>query len=178
MTRQLIFIGGIHGVGKTFLCEILCERYNMMHVSASALIKKHVVFSKEKHVDDIEYNQQVLAVELQKLEFNKLMVLLDGHFTLINTAGEVSDVPYKTFDIISPSSIIVLVKDVKEIARQVYNRDGRIIEEAFLSRHQAREVSYACEVGQILGVPVLEIGVEKCFESTISQIWNIIGVQK
>lgn len=40
MKRQIIFVGGIHGVGKTTLCKKIESRYNMEHFSASNLIAK------------------------------------------------------------------------------------------------------------------------------------------
>lgn len=39
-TSNIIFIAGIHGVGKSTLCKKLSSRYNIEHYSASELIKK------------------------------------------------------------------------------------------------------------------------------------------
>ena len=40
MKRQIIFVSGVHGVGKTTLCKKIASRYKIEHFSASNLIAK------------------------------------------------------------------------------------------------------------------------------------------
>ena len=51
----MIFISGIHGVGKTFFCNLVKKETEIETYSASALItqKKHAGFSKDKLISDI-----------------------------------------------------------------------------------------------------------------------------
>ena len=37
--KNIIFIGGIHGVGKGTLCEKVCNDLNIRHLSASEVLK-------------------------------------------------------------------------------------------------------------------------------------------
>ena len=62
MPRKILFVGGIHGVGKSTLCDSICERMNVAHHSASELISKFVKVSHSanKRVTDVGKNQDVL----------------------------------------------------------------------------------------------------------------------
>ena len=62
MNNGIIFIAGIHGVGKTTLCNIVKEKLNINTFSSSALIQK---VNKQKsfinkHADDVKENQDIL----------------------------------------------------------------------------------------------------------------------
>lgn len=58
----MIFIGGIHGVGKTFFCKRIKDEMNISTYSASQLIlkKKRQNFSADKFASNIEGNQSYL----------------------------------------------------------------------------------------------------------------------
>ena len=58
----MIFISGVHGVGKTFFCDRVREATGIESYSASKLItqKKHSEFAKDKLIPDIDENQQYL----------------------------------------------------------------------------------------------------------------------
>jgi adenylate kinase len=36
---NIAFIGGIHGVGKSTICQQICDKLNLVYLSASELIK-------------------------------------------------------------------------------------------------------------------------------------------
>jgi len=39
MNKEIIFIGGIHGVGKGTLCKRIASDLNIIHLSASEVLK-------------------------------------------------------------------------------------------------------------------------------------------
>jgi len=45
--KNIIFIGGIHGVGKGTLCEKVCNDLNLLHLSASEVLKWEEISEKE-----------------------------------------------------------------------------------------------------------------------------------
>ena len=53
--NNMIFVGGIHGVGKTSFCKKISKAYSLEFYSASALISeiKKEQFSKNKMVEHI-----------------------------------------------------------------------------------------------------------------------------
>ena len=65
----MIFVCGIHGVGKTFFCEKLSKRTKLPMFSASRLIldNKEKNF-KNKQVDNIDINEEVLIDQINKLQ--------------------------------------------------------------------------------------------------------------
>jgi adenylate kinase len=69
MEHKIIFIGGVHGVGKTFLCNTVREELDIDHYSASDLIKKvkNVKFPTNKHIKGIGGNQNALIIALENI---------------------------------------------------------------------------------------------------------------
>lgn len=77
----MIFVSGIHGVGKTYFCEMTRERLGIKFFSASELIaeRKKQGFSPNKLVSDIDENQGFLldAIEcLRRDEGNSLLMVI------------------------------------------------------------------------------------------------------
>lgn len=58
----MIFISGVHGVGKTYFCDQVQKELNISAYPASRLIaeKKKVGFDSSKLVSDIDENLQYL----------------------------------------------------------------------------------------------------------------------
>ena len=61
--KNIIFIGGIHGVGKGTLCEKVCNELNLQHLSASEVLKWEEISEKEnKLVNDFTLTQNRLIL--------------------------------------------------------------------------------------------------------------------
>ncbi|EOG1982197.1 TPA: AAA family ATPase [Proteus mirabilis] len=79
-----IFISGVHGVGKSFLCDQFIKlNNNFIHISSSELISsvRKKSWDDNKIVLTPEENQSALLQELET--YNNKNILLDGHFCLI-----------------------------------------------------------------------------------------------
>lgn len=85
----MIFISGIHGVGKTFFCNLVKKEAGIETYSASALItqKKHAGFSKDKLISDIGSNQHYLLQAVDELKSSGHNFILDGHFCLLDKSA-------------------------------------------------------------------------------------------
>ncbi|MGM0496190.1 MAG: ATP-binding protein [Bacillota bacterium] len=157
MKRKIIFIGGIHGVGKTSLCNKLCKNLDIEFYSASDLIKKvkNVKFPTNKHNKEINENQDSLILAANKYINCETTCLLDGHFCLIDEKGNIIRVPTPTFTSLSPEAIIVLSDDPSNI----YNRSQCRYSTAFdiddIALFQNNEIMYSNLVSRTLGVPYL-----------------------
>ena len=90
----MIFISGIHGVGKTYLCSKLKEEFGFKAFSSSQLIsqQKGKDLSNNKLTGDIEDNQYYLCKAVDELKESINMFLLDGHFCLLNETGVITRV--------------------------------------------------------------------------------------
>ena len=66
MKNDIIFIGGIHGVGKGTLCERIESELGIVHLSASEVLKwkDFNVDSSDKRVADIDATQDRLLKNL------------------------------------------------------------------------------------------------------------------
>lgn len=93
-----IFVAGIHGVGKSFLCRHYAAQRKVVHATASALIKQELAeetWTHGKRVKDIAENQAALIRAVEKHWISKKRLLLDGHFVLRNNEGKLE--PIDTF---------------------------------------------------------------------------------
>ncbi len=95
----MIFISGVHGVGKSYFCGMVKEATGIKSYSASTLItqKKHSGFAKDKLIPDIDDNQHYLLQAINELKASGDNFILDGHFCLLNASGKITRIPADTF---------------------------------------------------------------------------------
>src|SRR5690606_12889108 len=113
--NNIIFIGGIHGVGKSSICSEICNKFNIQHLSASELIKWDELNEdpKNKKVANIPNTQTRLIIGLQQTIKDNQHYLLDGHYCLLNAKSEIVRVPLETFKQINPKLLILILGDRK-----------------------------------------------------------------
>ncbi|MGS2741547.1 ATP-binding protein [Sinomicrobium sp. M5D2P17] len=156
--RNIIFIGGIHGVGKGTLCEELCERFNFQHLSSSEVLKWSEISDKaNKRVKNFDSTQNRLINGLRKLIKKDAKYFLDGHFCLLDSKGKPQKISEETFYKIGPIAIIVLTCDIQTIIDRLENRDNQKYNPSLIEDMQNMEVEYAKEVSQKLNVPFFNI---------------------
>jgi predicted transcriptional regulator/adenylate kinase len=152
---SIIFVGGVHGVGKTSMCKSVFGPAGYQCLTASALIASQGKDTgKNKNVDHIEDNQNVLLQQLASAKVKYSRLLLDGHFTLINNQGNIEPIPAAVFDAIKPNKLFLIKGCPNEIASRIKKRDGEIWSEEFLSKFQAQEEKHAHYVSKRIGVPL------------------------
>lgn len=153
------FIGGIHGAGKSTLCERLRRAIDADYARASELLRFEPTEgdSTGKAVTDVEGNQARLVAALHAREMITARLLLDGHFCLLNSAHEAAVVPLDTFAAISPVSLTLIETDLDEVRRRLEVRDGRRIEPGLVQRLADCEKHRARQVASTLAVPLQTI---------------------
>ena len=152
----MIFISGVHGVGKSYFCNLLKERLGISAYTASQLIAetKQSGFNPDKKVADIDQNQQYLLRAVDNLRSQGAEFLLDGHFCLLNTNGEITRIPEDTFTRLNPDAIVLLTDDPNVIVQRRFARDHVELKVDDIARFQEAEIMYANEVAARLGVPL------------------------
>ncbi len=155
---RIIFIGGIHGVGKTTLCNSLCSQFNIEHRSASKLIAKinENNLTSNKLVRNIQENQDALIVSINKYLETGKNYIIDGHFCLLNANGRIEQIPISTYKSMYLVGIIVLFDDPLNIFKRLGDRDKLLYDINLLSRFQDEETNYAKYISEYLKIPYLK----------------------
>jgi len=155
---QIIFAGGIHGVGKSTLCRELASELKLSYLSASELLKwkdLNAADKRNKKVIDIPDMQDRLINGLGLVVEPDKKYILDGHFCLFNKDGKVTKIPIETFEKINPSILILITGDARDIALALSKRDDRAYNPTDLDEMQNLEISYASEVAVHLNIPLI-----------------------
>lgn len=155
--KNIIFVGGIHGVGKTTLCKEISQNLLVKHYSASQLISD--LDSEGKRVNDIHKNQNNLLEAINRYLSNKEYYLLDGHFCLLSKDGIITRIPIDTFKSLRLKALIVLVDEENEIIKRLNYRDTIHYLEKFIKEFQEEEINYAQEVAREIGITIKVINV-------------------
>ena len=152
----MIFVSGIHGVGKSYFCDRVREQLGINCYSASQLItaKRHHGFSEDKLVPDIADNQPLLIEAIEELRETEKEFILDGHFCLLDASGNVTRIPSNTYLELNPDRMLLLTERPAIIAQRRLERDGIHQEPSEIEAFQNEEKSYAEEISIRLNIPL------------------------
>lgn len=155
--KQIIFAGGIHGVGKSTLCLDVASALSIKYLSASKVLKWEDLNAdkKNKKVIDIPDTQSRLINGLKNLVEPGENYLLDGHFCLFNKDGEVTPVPMETFKEINPIVLILIINSISVIKDALETRDSKVYDGELLRLMQESEKRYANEVATNLNITLI-----------------------
>jgi len=172
----MFFIGGIHGVGKSTVCDQLCRVQNLNHLSASNLIKWSEINEdpRNKKVFDIDNTQRKLLTGLkEKVEVDK-NYLLDGHFCLLDRDTKVSRIPLSLFKGINPDLLCIISGNIQEIKENIELRDKRTYDYDLLFEMQEKELENAKYIASELSINLICGTKENFYEiqKTINGILN------
>lgn len=122
-----VFVAGVHGVGKTFLCQQFAEDFPVLHESASGLIRKERAltdWSIDKRVVDVDDNQAALSRAVQRINSQGRLLLLDGHFVLINEKAEFVNLELPVFESLYLHGVVLLEANPQTIVKRLVERDA------------------------------------------------------
>ena len=158
--KKTIIVAGIHGVGKTTFTNKYMVPNGWNCYAASHIIKNFsgaVNFDKKTNQKDILNNQEKLIIGMAEITEKVCNVCLDGHFTLLNSQGEITSIPSEVFHKLNPSGIILLEDSVANIQRKIHGRSGDLWESDLIELFQKEELSRAALFSSECGIPVLTI---------------------
>ena len=154
----IVFIGGVHGSGKSFIGNHILSKFGYTLISASELIQRAKgEVADDKIITQVDTNQILLINALKNFQQSHSQIVLDGHFCLINAKGYIERVPHQTFMDISPSLIIVANPSPEIIQTRLSARKIPIRLKSSLSDFMNEEIQYAREISNSLKIPLLEI---------------------
>lgn len=155
---SVIFVAGIHAVGKSTACEIVSAEFGIPHYTASQIIrgeKSTAVPACSKLVDDVAENQRLLIDGVSRLMASGV-IMLDGHFTMQRKLDDAIEViPIDVFRQIHVSAVVVFTDDPIKIAERAFARDNAVISLKYLHAHQEVELMHAKHVATVLALPIV-----------------------
>lgn len=157
---HVIFIAGIHGVGKSTLCKSVIDPMGVKHLTASEIIKKYrqvQIENKTKYAANIDENQITLIEGLHQESIDEAVIVLDGHFALLNEQGDIIAIDTTIFSQLSLSAIALIIDEPAKIEERLLSRDGKGYGVNHLSKMQDVEFQQAKEVAHALDIPLLTI---------------------
>lgn len=149
MSKGCIFVGGVHGSGKTELCKKIQEKIDCVYLSASQLLKWS---KKEKTVENVQENQRILKEHLKKEMQDDKLYLIDGHFALWNKEYKCEKVPLAFFENLNIKCILLVVENEDVIEKRLFLRNEiNVLSENIVSISMV-EKEYSQFVAEKLGV--------------------------
>lgn len=156
--KQLVFVGGVHGVGKSTACKTICSDLGLFYLSASELIRWSELNDDptNKLVKDIPDTQARLISAVNHYQHADGKYLLDGHFCLLNVKSEIIRISLRTFEIIAPSIICIITGNAGEIAKSQMARGGQVYTAEVIAEMQNCEIDHAHQVANHLSIPFIQ----------------------
>lgn len=156
MKSNIIFVGGIHAVGKSTFAEYIKQRHPQIEaLSCSELLKWED--PENKQVEDVAANQEKLISRLNELIDVDKPYLLDGHFCLINQQQEIETIESTVIQNINPALIILLREEVSIIHNRLLERDHRDYDIGLLEEMAEIERKTAHQIASQYDIPVYEL---------------------
>jgi adenylate kinase len=155
---NIIFISGVHGVGKSHFCSQVEKIFRLPTFSASQLIRdvKNSAVDINKKVIDAEENQDYLIAALNNIKTTSKTIIIDGHFCLFNDNG-IFNIPETTFQKMPLKSIFVLYDNPEKIYQRIKNRDDVALSVDIISELQHREIERAEFIANLINLPFNKI---------------------
>lgn len=152
---KCVFVAGVHGAGKGYLASRLSEALSLPSYSCSEIIKEFLgSLPKDKKVQDITGNQDVLVSSADQIIGNQ-SVILDGHFCLTDTQGQIQPVPIETFEGLNVNVILMVTAPPQVIAQRLVDRDGVEHDVGHIQLMQDQEIQHAEIVSSKITAPIL-----------------------
>ncbi|ROO02373.1 hypothetical protein BK673_27090 [Pseudomonas fluorescens] len=154
---MMIFIVGVYGVGKTTICKVLASSFDYIAVSASELIRRsrgEVTWDGVKRTRDISTNQHHLIQAVNSLQGTNKNIILDGHFALLDGAGNIIEVDIDVFFALNIDVVLLIEDQPAEILARLNLRDSAGWELSALEKLLIAEREGAFKFHRESGVPI------------------------
>ncbi len=152
---ECIFVAGVHGVGKSSLCEIL-KTSGFPVYSASDLIRRisNCDAGLYKRVADPLKNQDILLEAVERF-VHEPKYILDGHFVVRRTDGRAYLIEPEIFLSLNVKKSILLTDSPASIGRRLRKRDNSDITDSQIAEMQEFEVRQAKSICLRVGAQLL-----------------------
>ena len=148
MTKGVIFVSGIHGVGKSTLCAQVSDEIGIPFLSASTIIKEFKLGSEniDKLNAEVMSNAKAFNSGVKKLLETHDSLIVDGHTILLDDKGEFIHIPPSIIAELPILKFITLYHDLNVVSGRLSDDLPNGIE--FLREFQDRELNQSLIIAQ------------------------------
>ena len=140
------------------MCADAAQRVGATHLVASTLIreaKQEAIAAASKRAADVPGNQELLLKRFfERTSTNSGVVLLDGHYTILNAQGEPVRLEADLFAALGVSTFLCIRGDAEAIASRLAARDDHGPSVQDVAIHQQVELDQAARVARQQGADV------------------------
>jgi adenylate kinase len=156
----VVFVGGVHGVGKSTCCAQVAQLDGCLHVTASEIIRREraqAIASAGKLVADVDGNQELLirGFHAFRQQAGTSPILLDGHFAMRNGLGGIQSVSVDVFTSLGIDRVVCLTDEPSAIAARVRQRDGTAPPDREVAELQDAELQHGRNIAATLAIPFM-----------------------
>ena len=154
---SVIFLTGVHGVGKGFIGVPLAQSLGVSHFTASQLIREEKgqsTWGVDKKTSDLDDNQLALIRAVGQRRLTHTSILLDGHFVLRNAQGVLTPLATAVFKELHLTGVILLTEESSIIASRLAMRDKGTPDVYAISELAEAESAHAQAVCSELEIPL------------------------
>ena len=158
----VVFISGSYGVGKTTVCTGISHYLGIPSYSASELISNlnNEKYGVNKLVSDIDLNQYLLSLAVEKALADDPIIIVDGHSCLLDQTNNVVRIPYDSFSNLHLKCIVLLKSDPSVITTYLNCRDDKKYQVETISLLQDNEEEYLKVIANDLNIPMFVYNME------------------
>ncbi len=170
--KKIIFLSGIHGVGKGYIKEEIKKEINIPIYEASDLIRLNgVITDEKKKVNNVKFNQELLIKSVNNLTCETF--ILNGHTCLLTRNNKIESINISYFKRMNIIGIILLYDDIDIIEDRLYKRDNIYFEKNILNDLQNTELKNTKRLSDELGIPLLAFKNGDDIKTLINFITNL-----
>lgn len=155
---SVIFLAGVHGVGKGFLGAPVANSIGITHFTASQLIREEkgqATWGTNKKTSDLDDNQLALIRAVDQRRLTHPCILLDGHFVLRNAQGVLTPLATAVFKELHLTGVILLTEESNIIVSRLAMRDKGTPDIQAISELTDAESAHAQAACNELGLPLV-----------------------
>ena len=152
---MLIFVAGVHGVGKGTLLDKVNRRTGTPVFSASKVIRENrgkSAWLPDKRVTELDENQIALIRGLSTLRAQHNRLIVDGHFVLRDASGNIARIPASVFEALSVDKVYLLTREPESIVDSLAARDNVEHDRQGVAALQEAEIEHGSSVCSELGI--------------------------
>lgn len=177
---MIIFVSGVHGVGKTFLSQLAAERLKLRHAVASQLIREEcgrMRWSFDKRVRDVSSNQVALISAVGRMRAAGPALLLDGHFVVRDELGGAVEIEEQVFRAVGVDAVLLLEDRIDVILERLKARGDTSWACEDLRDFAERERNHAERISVALSLPLIALSSPdyEAFSSAVETILSGAG---